>query len=124
MLNRILVKTFVAGAALNPNQLVKYGVDDNTVIPAAAAADSIIGSTGAIGADLGDRIDVTLIGVEEVSYGGNVTRGDLVTSDANGAVVTAAPVAAANARIAGIAMVSGVAGDIGSVLIKPGSMQG
>ena len=124
MLNRILVKTFVAGAALNPNQLVKYGVDDNTVIPAAAATDSIIGSTGAIGADLGDRVDVTLIGVEEVSYGGNVTRGDLVTSDANGAVVTAAPVAGTNARIAGIAMVSGVLGDIGSVLIKPGSMQG
>ncbi len=124
MLNRILQKTFVAGANINPNQLVKYGVDDNTVIPAAAATDSVIGATGAIGALSGDRIDVTLIGVEEVTYGGNVTRGDLVTSDVNGAVVTAAPIAGANARIVGVAMVSGVAGDIGSVLVKPGSMQG
>lgn len=124
MLNRILIKTFVAGAALNANQLVKFGVDDNTVIPAAAATDSIVGATGAIAANSGDMVDVTLIGVEEASCGGNVTRGDLVTSDANGTVVTAAPAAGSNARIVGIAMASGVAGDIIGVLLMPASMQG
>lgn len=124
MLNRLLPKTFVAGAAINPNQIIKFGTDDTTVIPAAAATDELIGVTGAIGANQGDRIDATLIGVEEVTYGGNVTRGDMLTSDANGNAITAAPVAGANVRIIGVAMVSGVNGDIGSVLVKPGSMQG
>ena len=124
MLNTILIKTFVAGAAINPNSLVKFGSDDNTVVPAAAATDAIIGVVNNVGAASGDRVDVIMIGAAEVEYGGNVTRGDLLTSDANGNAITAAPVAGANARLVGVAMVSGVSGDIGSVMVKPGSMQG
>lgn len=58
-------------------------------------------------------------GIAEVEYGGNVTRGDLLTSDANGKAI--ATTTAGN-RIIGIAMASGVSGDIGLALINPGSV--
>ncbi|EHN77499.1 hypothetical protein SMCF_2974, partial [Streptomyces coelicoflavus ZG0656] len=48
-----------------------------------------------------------------VEYGGPVTRGARLTSDAEGRAVAAAPAAGQTVEIIGRAMVSGVLGDFG-----------
>lgn len=125
MRNETLNKTFIAGAPVAPFRLVKHGATDNHAIQAATAADAAFGISGLIGADAtGDRFDVVMGGIAEIEYGGTVTRGDWLTADAAGKAVTAAPATGANNSVIGRAMKSGVAGDIGSVFIAPGSLQG
>lgn len=116
MKNLGLIKNFIAGGVINPFRILKLSADD-AVVQAAAASDALIGiavvpypgSTVA----LNERIDVCLSGACEVEYGGGVTRGALLTADANGKAVTAS----AADRVIGVAMVSGVSGDIGSVML-------
>ena len=117
MHNPLLTLSFEADAAIARRRIVKHDTTDDLVIQAAAAADKLLGvvDIAQAGAD-GERVDVVLVGVAEVEYGGTVARGDLLTSDADGKAV----VGAAGNRIIGEAMVSGVDGDIGSVNISPG----
>lgn len=119
-----LIKNFVAGAAIIRRRFVKFGASDTTILLAAAATDAAIGVSSEIDAAQGERSDVMMSDIAEVEYGGAVTRGDFLTSDAVGRAVTAAPAAGANVRVHGQAMVSGVLGDIGSVHIAPSVMQG
>lgn len=119
-----LIKSFRAGAAIGPRTYVKFGATDQDVVPAAAAGDKIIGVSLELPADVGEPIDIALGGIPEVKFGGNVTRGDILTSDANGAAVTAAPGAGVVNRTGGVAMCSGVAGDIGATLFVPGQIKG
>lgn len=116
-----LAKTLVAGAAIAARRIVKFGASDTAVLQAAAATDFIIGVSD-LGAASGEYCDVIVDGIALVEYGGNVTRGALLTADSNGKAVTAAPAATATNRIIGVAMKSGVAGDIGSVLIEQSSV--
>lgn len=113
--NHLLLKNYRAAAAPMPYRIVKFGVVDGDVLHTAAAADASIGITdrSAEGAVLGDRIDVVRAGLAEVEYGGAVTRGQQLTSDAQGRAVAVSGAA----RVIGVAEVSGVAGDIGSALI-------
>jgi Uncharacterized conserved protein (DUF2190) len=124
MTNPILTKTYNAGAAVRARRFVTFGASDLAVIEAAAATGAIIGASEQVDAAATDRVDVIMLGIAEVIAGGVVTRGQLVTSDANGAAVAAAPAAGANARIAAVALASAVAGDIIPVLLSPGSLQG
>lgn len=119
-----LTHTFKAGGALIKRRIVKHGAADVEVLQAAAAADKSVGITTDIDTAIGNSADVIRGGIAPVEYGGVVTRGDPLTSDAVGRAVTAAPAAGANVRIAGFADVSGVLGDIGSIYIAPGVMQG
>jgi len=121
--NEGLTKTYAAGAAVAARRLVKFGADDRTVIQGAAAGDSIIGVSG-LGAANGERLDVILTEIPTVEYGGTITRGQLVISDSDGRAIAATAAAGTNVRTAGIAMVSGVSGDLGAVLLSPGSFQG
>lgn len=123
MRNEGLQKTLIAGAAIAKNRIVKFSATD-TVIQAAAATDKLVGVSDNVGTDSGDRGDVIMSGIALVEYGGTVAAGDLLTADANGKAIAAAPAAGANARVIGVAMDAGVSGDIGSVLIAPGSVQG
>ena len=118
MLNPILTKNFIAGAAIPACSIVKFGANDNTVIPAAANTDFTLGVTTSLAAANADRVDVIFEGVAEVIYGGTVTRGQPLMSDATGRAITAVP--GAGVRIIGIAIQSGVVGDIGSVLLDRG----
>lgn len=59
--------------------------------------------------------NVAVGGVSKAAYGGTIAAGAAVTSDANGKVVTATT----GKQIIGFALVGGVSGDIGSVLISP-----
>lgn len=124
MSNALLTKSYIAAAAVAAFRIVKFGASDYEVEQGAAAADSLVGVSDELGAALGDRVDVVRSGLADVEYGGAVTQGDELTSDANGKAVVAAPGAGANVRIIGMAEVSGVAGDIGSVSVNPSVMQG
>lgn len=119
MRNEGLQKTLIAGADVNPNRIVKFGAADNLAIQAAAATDKIFSVSDNLGAKSGETFDVIVDGIALVKYGGNVAVGDLLTSDANGQAI--ATTTASN-RVIGVAMVSGVSGDIGSVLVSPGSV--
>lgn len=124
MANQVLARNYTAGAAISPFRIVKMGSNDGEVVQAAAATDLLMGVTGELGPASGERIDIQKIGIARIEFGGTVTRGNAVTSDANGKAVAAAPAAGANARIIGFAEVSAVSGDIADVFIAPGVMQG
>jgi hypothetical protein len=132
------VISYIAQGALAPRQIVKFGTADGTVTASSAATDSTVGvvvSPSAV-AD-GDRVEVARDGLPDVQFGGNVTRGDALTSDANGHAITAtrhqhvenvagayaqnASTAVAPAdRIIGYAEVSAANGDVGEMLLSPG----
>lgn len=116
--------TLDAGAAIEKHRIVKIGSADYAALQAAAVTDAIIGVSTEVAATSGNRVDVITSGVATVEYGGNVTRGDLLTTDANGKAVAAAPAAGVNNQVIGRAIISGVAGDYGSVLIVPHQIQG
>lgn len=124
MANIGLTKAYAAGAAIGAYRIVKFGANDYEVIQGAAAADALIGVTTEIDAATGERVDVVHAGIADVKLGGTVTRGGLVTSDATGQGVAAAPAAGTNNGVIGRALVSGVSGDIIPVLVVPGSFQG
>lgn len=124
MANTLLNKNYTAGAAIAPFRIVKPGAGDGLVIPAAAATDFLMGVCESVGPDSGERCDIVKAGLADVEFGGTVTRGAPVTSDASGRAVAAAPGAGSNVRIIGFAEVSAVSGDIATVLVAPGVMQG
>ena len=124
MSNIVLVKNQIADAVINAFSIVKFGTTDGHIVPAAAVSDSLVGVSTDIAAAIGDRADVIVHGLADVLYGGTVTRGDLLTSDASGRAVTAAPAAGVNNVVIGVAFVSGVVGDIGAVIISQGKVQG
>ncbi|MEQ8577571.1 MAG: DUF2190 family protein [Balneola sp.] len=124
MNNPDLVKTFDAGAAVARHRIVKFGADDDKVVQAAAVGDALIGVSAELDIASGERVDVVISGIAEVEYGGNVTRGALLTTDADGKAVAAAPATGVNNSVIGRAGESGVDGDIGSVILAPGQIQG
>lgn len=123
-LSPMMQKAFKAGAALAARTIVKFGADDASVVPGAASTDALIGISNELAAAIGENVDIVLVGITDVTFGGVVTRGDPLTSDATGKAVAAAPGAGVNARIIGFAMVSAVSGDIGPAFLAPGRIQG
>lgn len=103
--------------------IAKFGSNDGEVA-LCGAGESAIGVTTDIAAAEGERCDVVRSGLAPVIYGGTVTRGALLVSDAAGKAVAAAPAQGANVRVIGIAEVSGASGDVGAVFLTPGIMQG
>ena len=122
--NPTQTKNYTAGAAIAKYRLVKFGAADGAVLQGAAAANLVIGVAESLDVASGERIDVIRAGIAEVEYGGAVTRGDKLVSDASGKAVAAAPAGGANVHVIGVAEVSGADGDIGSVFISPSVMQG
>lgn len=117
MRNELFIKACYAGAAILPFRIVKHGAADAYAIQAAAAGDASFGVSDSLGAAAAnDPVDIIRGGIAEVIYGGTVTRGDPLTSDASGRAIKAAT----GNRIIGFAEVSGVVGDRGSVFIAPG----
>lgn len=121
MRNELFIKACYAGAAILPFHLVKHGAADGFAVTSAAATDASFGVADSLGAEAAnDPVDIIRGGIAEVVYGGTVTRGQPITSDAQGRAV----VAVAGNRIIGFAEVSGVVGDRGSVFIAPGFVGG
>lgn len=132
------IVTYTASGALAYGQIVKFHTSDGVVTAASAATDKQIGTVESPnGAADGDRVDICRQGFPDVLAGGNITRGDLVTTDSNGAAVAAtrhthtentAVSYAQNAttggapsgRILGIAEVNAASGDLFECLLAPG----
>lgn len=109
------VKTYVASGNIAPRRFVKFGASDTLVVQASAAADLVIGVSDLLGGVDTQRVEVFVGDSVDIEFGGNVTRGQLVTSDASGKAIVAGAGAAH-----GIAMVSAVAGDIGAIKLERG----
>jgi hypothetical protein len=125
MANPKLTKAFVAEAAVLPFRIVKIGATDGSVLQSTAVSEVLLGVADEIGqATIAGRVDVIMEGIADVTYGATVTRGARLTTDATGRAVAAAPGTGTNNGIIGIALVSGVVGDVGSVQIAPCIMQG
>jgi len=124
MANNGLTKSYLAEGAISANRIVKVGAADYGVLQAAAVGDKLIGISTEIDTASGERIDVVHEGIADLKLGGTVARGDLLTSDASGQGVTAAPAGGTNNRIVGMAQISGASGDIIPVLLAIGSFQG
>lgn len=124
MSNPLLLKGLVAGAAIAAYRIVKLSAAD-TVIQSAAATDAHIGVVTDVGPASGERCEVMTHGIANVEAGAAVTLGALVTSDATGRGIAAAPAVGANARHIGVALdAASAAGDVIRVLLSQGSVQG
>ena len=118
------LRNYLAGAAIAAYRITKAGAADGEVLQGAAATDFLNGINDSVAPASGERVDIVKSGIADVEYGGNVTRGQPLTSDADGKAVAAAPAAGANVRIIGFAEVSGVSGDIIPVAISLSMLQG
>lgn len=117
MANPILTKSYIAGAIIPPNMAVKFSAS-GTVIPS-VGADSFIGITvPQLTTQVGQRVDVVLVGIADAAAGGTITRGDLLTVDATGRMVTGVGFGSTGVRIIGIALESAVVGDIFPCLLN------
>ena len=117
-----MTKPYYAGATVTKRRFVKPGSADNAAILAAANTDAIFGVSGpSIDATINLPFDVVMAGIAEIELGGAVTRGDYLTSDANGMGVELSDTIldAAGANSGGVALQSGVSGDIIKMLVYP-----
>jgi hypothetical protein len=120
----VFAKSFFSGGAIAANSIAKIGANDYDVLQAAAATDAFLGITTEVASIASERVDVIMGGIADLKINGVVTRGALLTSDASGLGVAAAPGAGTNNRVIGTAIISGVAGDVIPVLVSLGIMQG
>lgn len=109
MSNPALIKTFTAGAAVDPARIVTLSAA-NTVTAANSATAASIGISDEIPqVATGRNVDVILSGVAWVTAGAAVALGAMLTSDATGRAVTSA---SAGNRIIGLALdAASAAGD-------------
>ncbi len=104
--------SLVAAADFSAKQFYAVKIDANGAAALAGAGDNAVGimqdnpASGTIG-------NVMTLGVSKAVYGGTVTAGDNLSSDANGKLITTAGSAAAIA----VALESGSVGEIHSVLL-------
>ncbi|WP_028588344.1 DUF2190 family protein [Desulfocurvus vexinensis] len=118
MSNPGIYKTKLAGSVIPPYVLVAHGAQDGAVALATVATDALCGVTQELGADaVGDPVDVCKGGLPEIRLGGDVVRGDPLTSDTEGRAIKAT---VSGSRIIGFAEVSGAEDDIVPFLFAPG----
>lgn len=121
--NPLLDKEKVAEGAITEFRFVKGGSSDDQVIQASASDDKVDGIAAHTAADAA-RVRITKVGIQELKLGGTVARGDLLTSDASGQGVVAAPGTGTNDRYGAVAQKAGVSGDVIPALLTPGIFQG
>ncbi len=119
-----LTKNFRAGALIAPYLILKFGGDDQTLVPAAGPTDDLIATNVELEAKAGERFDAAFGGLPEVRYGGPIGRGKPITSDAQGRAVEAAPAGGVRVRIIGFSIASGVLGDVLAYRPAPGFVTG
>ncbi len=120
-----LEKSVKCTAAIATQFLIaKFGADDDTLSQATASTEELVGVFQHTTTAAGQEVRVMLDGISRVKLGGTVTRGGLLTSDANGKAVAIGAVAGTNYAVIGRALASGVADDIIPVLISPSRAQG
>lgn len=114
MSNPLMTKAHNAAGPIAKHSVVKFHTDEESVVVATAVADKSFGVTDNVDVVSGESVDVHTHGIVDVVYGDVVTAGDRLTANASGQAVA---VSGASDEVVGVAMVSGVAGDIGKVKI-------
>ena len=115
-MNPTLIKAYTAGGAVAKHRLVTWHTGDREIVQAAAADDELVGVADRLGAASGERIEIVRAGIALVEYGAAVTRGDLLTADADGKAITADPETVFQLATAGAAADA----DIVATGLKPG----
>lgn len=120
-MNPLMIKSYEAEAAVEGYRVVAFSdaAASSMVSTAAANTDPIIGTADAMGAGVGDMLDVHCGGLGSVKLGGTVTAGAPLTSDANGAAIVATASAGSIVRVFGYANEPGVDGDVISYTWAP-----
>ena len=125
MSNNQLAKNYVADVAIPAYRFVKPGTADDRITLATASTDAIIGCSTDIAAAAGERCDVQLAEVAYIEAGAAIARGSLLTADASGRAIVAAPATGINASVAGRALeTAAAAGDIIRYMQSIGQIQG
>lgn len=119
----LLDQTFLAGAAIGANKIVKFSAD-GTVIESTAATDISIGVAPDYDIASGENAPIRLAGIALCKAGGTVAIGSLVVSGAAGVAVAGAAGAGVNNQIIGRALQAAVSGDVFAVLVIPVAYQG
>jgi len=119
----VVEKQMSAGGTINEATIVKFGADDENVVAATAVSETLVGVAQHAAAS-GERVRVMTSGISRLKIGGTVTRGDYVTTNGSAQGVAAAPAGGTNNGIIGIALQSGVNGDIIRVQLAQGRIQG
>lgn len=109
-----IVLTFKATAAIPKGSAVKAGANNTLVAVAAASTEKIIGIALNAALAAGDLVEVALGGGAAGLAGGTIAFGDLLTSDASGALIVTTT---ATHRIVGVAMDAAVVNDLVSVQV-------
>lgn len=118
--------TFKAAADLSALQfrIMKLSAA-NKVNKATAAADKPLVGVLQDKPDAADKAaTVRTSGISKLVAGGTIAAGDLLTSDANGDAVAAAPAVGVNNGIVGYAIDAAVDNDIFRAMIAPSVLQG
>jgi hypothetical protein len=116
-------KSVKAGAAVSAYTIAKFGPDDDTMLPAGANTDLLVG-VFQHDALSGAEARIMLYGISKLKLGaGGITRGNPLTSDASGLGIALSGSAGTNVQAIGIAMASGGAGDVIPALIVPSRPQ-
>jgi hypothetical protein len=119
-----LIKNYTAGGAIAAYRITRFSAAD-TVVQAAGATEALTGVTMDVAPVSGERVDVVHDGIAIVEAGAAFAITALLTADAQGRAVAAAPAAGTNNRIIGMPLEAAVAaGDLIRVLVSPGSFQG
>jgi hypothetical protein len=115
----VLDKGFTAASVLTQFTFVKMSADE-AVTAVTGATDRVLGVTQqpVVTADINKQaVDVRILGVTKAKVGtAGVTRGFTVDTDASGQVVNGG---ASPGRAVGIALQTGVTGDLVDVLLTP-----
>ena len=112
-----------ADGAIAIHRIVKPGSSAGEVAQAAAATDKLTGVAAHAAADT-EVVRVVKYGRVKLEAGGTIADGDLITSDADGKAVVAAPAAGVNNRVIGYADEAAVDGDIFMAILYPHEIQG
>ncbi len=89
-MNRVFVKTMIAGAAIAARRIVKFD-GSGAPVQSGAATDLHIGVSDQV-ADVafGDKVDVVMSGLPQIEAGAPLEVGQSFTADADGKAVPAA----------------------------------
>ena len=82
-------QAFDAEAAIAAHRIVKDGGADHAVVQADDDTAAIVGVSGRSGGAAAGRVEIAREGIADIEYGAAVTRGQMLTADADGKAIPA-----------------------------------
>jgi hypothetical protein len=114
----LLIKNYVAEGAIGAGLITRLGSTDAQAAQASGSSLPLLGVAVEVGAASGERVDIVFDGIADVTLGGTVTRGAQLTSDGQGRAVAATLGTGTVIYTVGMALASGVVGDIIPMLVQ------